>query len=187
MIPHPDTITVPELSAILAPLGAELLVRGLRERLYVNPKPLEDIQALQRPAHKITPDHSHIQWHRWTADEILLRYRVVGPLWSTFVASGTVEKHGKRIIWPSGFQKQSIDLPARLRSGMAMVRDSDPKAYFRTIDGHIISAESATVEGNAKSSAHKALKRARCFVHHLEGSKDQNCQEDQWTAYSHFC
>ena len=186
-IPDPDVITVPQLSNFLAPLGAELLVRGLRERLYIDPKPLEDIHTLQRPAPKITPGDRHIEWHHWTADEILLRHRVVGPLWSTGIVSGTVQARGKRIIWPSGFQKETIDLPTRLRPGMAVVRESDSKAYFRTVEGQVISAETATVEGSAKTSAAKALRGARCFVNHPEKSGSQNYQEGHWTVYDPFC
>ena len=70
---------------------------------------------------------------------------------------------------------------------MAIVRETDSKAYFRTAEGHVISTESATVEGNKKNSAAKALKGARCLVHYSENSNGRTYKEGQWTVYSHFC
>lgn len=103
--------TVPELIAVVASKGAEMLLQGLRDRVYV--PPLKDLSSrlsrvssrLSRYAPKITRDDLHINWNTWTAERILLTQNLmIGPLWN----EGEVVRSGgqikvKRIIWSQRF------------------------------------------------------------------------------------
>ncbi|KAL2421792.1 hypothetical protein ABEF95_007244 [Exophiala dermatitidis] len=86
-IPNPDTIDVAELTSLLAPLGARMLVDAIRNRLYIPP-----YNQVQKPqggnpnqvpyAPKITPQMCAIDFRALTATEILRRGRAIRPLYA---------------------------------------------------------------------------------------------------------
>lgn len=85
----PADATVPQLSGLLAPLGAAMLVRGLRDGVHVPPPHVgvdvhSDQEGQLRHAPKVTPRDRCVDWAApgWGAAEFALRARVVGPLWS---------------------------------------------------------------------------------------------------------
>lgn len=112
--------TVPELRAAVAPKGAEILLQGLRDRVYV--PPLKDLSLglskisgrLSRYAPKITRDDLHINWDTWTAERILWTQRLmIGTLWNLGEGVHSGGKSGgksggnikvRRLLWPQGFQ-----------------------------------------------------------------------------------
>ncbi|MCJ1293934.1 Methionyl-tRNA formyltransferase [Xylographa carneopallida] len=158
-IPNPNTITPNKLSAFLAPKGAELLLQGLRERVILsgsNPKPRS---SLTRPAPKITPQDRHIDWGKWSAQEILCRHRVIGPLWSKAAAGRLADGNEKRIIWSSGFEKVHATMEDT-EPGLGLISASDSAIYVPTIDQQILRAESAIVEGSGMKPASHAVKKA---------------------------
>jgi len=86
--------TPEDLLGVLGPIGAELLVRGVEEGVFV--PPLRDVSGggggesetadarISELAHapKISPADREIDWASWTAEEILLRDRALGGrLW----------------------------------------------------------------------------------------------------------
>jgi methionyl-tRNA formyltransferase len=119
-IPNVASCTVPELVNFVGQLGAEMLVRGIRNRIFIPPiedrrwykgvkmngggtasgsqNKEQDDPANLRLAPKITPEDRHINWGPWTGDAIVRRNRVLGPLWNTMrlKVNGGVEK--RRII-----------------------------------------------------------------------------------------
>lgn len=91
-----DDATPESLLEVLGPMGAEILVRGIEDGVFV--PPLRDVsggteigteaeaadsQRLQLAhAPKISPADREINWASWTAEEILLRDRALGGrLW----------------------------------------------------------------------------------------------------------
>jgi len=87
-----DDATPESLLEVLGPMGAELLVKGIEDGLFV--APLRDVSGgtetgtadsqLLQLAHapKISPADREIDWASWTAEEILLRDRALGGrLW----------------------------------------------------------------------------------------------------------
>ncbi|MCJ1412361.1 Methionyl-tRNA formyltransferase [Ptychographa xylographoides] len=158
-IPNPDLITPEELTAFLAPKGAELLVRGLRDGVHRSEETTTIGLGFERPAPKITPEDRHINWNSWTAEEILRRHRVIGPLWSKASTRCPPLLSEKRIVWSSGFQPSSMALEGAV-PGSATISASDPHVYIRTIDQQTLRAESLTVEGQAHHTASSAVKRA---------------------------
>ena len=155
---NPDSITPTELSAFLAPKGAELLLRGLRERIFLSGPYPKRTSGLTRPAPKITPEDRHIDWGKWSAEEILRRHRVIGPLWSKAAVGRPPGRSEKRIIWCSGFEK--LHTSHNTEPGVGLIAASDSNIYIRTIDQQTLRAKSAIVEGSGEKAAGHAVKRA---------------------------
>jgi hypothetical protein len=92
-VPVARDATPESLLEALGPMGAELLVRGIEEGVFV--PPCRDvsggesgIEGYEAPepvhAYKIRPADREICWEAWTADEILLRDRALGGrLWDS--------------------------------------------------------------------------------------------------------
>lgn len=101
-IPNRDTCTPAQLLNFVAPLGGQMLVEALRNRVFVHPLKNVGWYGKNTPepelknAPKIQKEDSRINWDTWTADEILLRNRVLGDLWDD-------------ITWRKSISDESID------------------------------------------------------------------------------
>lgn len=155
--------TVPELERILAPRGSELLLQGIRDHVYLelseipdrNKAYAEDSEVL--PAPKISPADRHIDWNTWTAEKILRRHRVIGPLWNNicrFDENGS-KSTIKRLIWDSGFRKlpkcpESIKSLVSEAGGLVAVglHSENQSVYIKTCDGHMLQAYRVKMEGD---------------------------------------
>ncbi|KZL85218.1 formyl transferase [Colletotrichum incanum] len=86
-IPVPENCTTQRLHDIVTPLAAEVLVEGLRKGLHVPPlkdvgwQPNEEERQQLNHAPKVTNHDRQINWSKWTADDVVLRQRVLGPVW----------------------------------------------------------------------------------------------------------
>ncbi|KAJ4313973.1 Methionyl-tRNA formyltransferase [Fusarium piperis] len=87
-IPIPPGCTVQELTSLLAPIGAQLLVQGLRDGVHIPPHQSEDWKAEdlgdEKLVHapKVTKADGRVNWGEWTADEFARRVRVLGSVWT---------------------------------------------------------------------------------------------------------
>lgn len=160
--------TVPQLLAVVAPKGAEMLVKGLKDRVYVPPTQhvaspqVEDGGRPPRHAPKITPENRHIDWDTWTADRILRTHRVLGPLWNTTQTLLAGQTREKRIIWAAGFQKLQDPMHIFPDSGHPIVTGLFSKSQslcIRTCDGHTLFVDQVKIEGEATSYAWHAIQR----------------------------
>lgn len=158
-IPNPDTIKAPELSAFLAPKAAELLVKGLRNRVYLSDTQAKAGPILERQAPKISSEDRHINWSSWSAEEILRRHRIIGPLWNNGATGSPPNWVKRRIIWSSGFHLASPGFD-HIEPGMARISGSDPCLYVQTADKQTLCAEHATVEGQEIKAASYAVKKS---------------------------
>ncbi|KAF8865020.1 Formyltransferase [Acephala macrosclerotiorum] len=90
-IPSPNTITCPELLEYMTPQAAEVLVAGIKDRVYVPPlidvgkgtyeSRLSPDQLIHAP--KISKEDRHINWLRDDAvTRITRRHRALGPMYS---------------------------------------------------------------------------------------------------------
>ena len=165
-----DSSGVPGLMELVAPKGAELLIEGIRKGLFVpnkeNPDIIQNNQATRsvRPAPKITPEDRHINWNTWSADEIIRKHQIIGPLWniaSSFV-DGKITK--MRIIWVSGFSRSPTASQLSLRAGKPFVEqppDSDILALaVRTRGGTFLRIDKAKIEGSSTKDAFLAVRQA---------------------------
>ncbi|RSL99079.1 hypothetical protein CEP52_009933 [Fusarium oligoseptatum] len=112
-IPIPSGCTVQELTSLLAPIGAQMLVQGLRDGVHVPPHQsvdwkTEDLKN-RKLAHapKVTKADGQINWGDWTADEFVRRVRVLGSVWTH-----AVNKKGqtKRLIFQDAEVASLMDL-----------------------------------------------------------------------------
>lgn len=160
--------TVPQLVALVAPRGAEMLVKGLKDRVYIPPiqhvgsPHVEEGGRPLREAPKIISKDRHIDWDTWTADRIIRTHHVLGPLWNTtqsLVGDQLVER---RIIWAAGFQK--LQDPTRIfpDPGHPMVTGIISKSQslcIRTCDNHILLVDQVKIEGEGISHVWHAIQR----------------------------
>ncbi|KAM0420858.1 hypothetical protein ACHAPT_011388 [Fusarium lateritium] len=100
-IPIPPGCTVQELTSLLAPIGAQMLVQGLRDGVHIPPHQrvdwkAEDLKGAQLVhAPKVTKADGQVNWGEWTADEFARRVRVLGSVWTHAVNK---KGHVKRLI-----------------------------------------------------------------------------------------
>lgn len=172
--PHPGiehgASTVPQLVDSLAPMGADMLVQGIRDQIYVRPhkdvaRPTNaEERGHLRLAAKIRSEDRHIQWHSWDAEEIMRRHRIIGPLWNFATCKTDEGDKTKRIIWTSGFRPVSEHIGFNSRVGrpiMIGLRSKTQGVYVKTRDSHILEANEAKVEGSSTSSASRAAMREK--------------------------
>lgn len=94
-IPDGPQCTYKELLDFVIPKAAEILVQGIRKRLFISdpnrPPSIPSAPESDRPlrhAPKITTRDRHIEWAKWTTEDLLRRDRVLGRLWSFCQAKG---------------------------------------------------------------------------------------------------
>lgn len=144
-----------------------MLVQGIRRGLFV--RRLNDVgwfrgsedTANFRHAPKIMPDDRHIKWGSWTADDILRRNRIIGPLWNTACAESPAARE-KRVIWSSGFQPYEAIGQQHLRPGTPFAEPQAQGNYLLvgTCDGKTLKIDDAKVEGEVALPARVAASRA---------------------------
>ncbi|KAL8929359.1 MAG: hypothetical protein Q9172_000532 [Xanthocarpia lactea] len=164
--------TVEELQALTAPLGADMLIQSLKNGSFV--PPFQDVgwySGYSAPsdfqhASKIGPKDRHLDWTMWSADDILRRQRVIGPLWNmteTLINSRNGKRReAKRIIWEHGFQLLEEECHLFPRTGHPIIvglHGPAPKVFIRTCDGNVLVADSIKVEGEVATEAFRAAKR----------------------------
>jgi methionyl-tRNA formyltransferase len=176
---YPHATTYKGLHDFITPKAAEMLVRGIRDRLF-DPNRLGEISKSMpspsypedrptRHAPKITTNDRYIDFSTMTADEILRRHRALGRLHSFFKIDGGP----KRVIFDTltSFSPEtilSIEPPAQDFTQNLFAPDGKTPAgtlectAFRTtvrvpcLNGAVF-LRHAIVEGKAKTSARTAL------------------------------
>lgn len=196
-IPSPDFCTVPELLDLVAPKGAQLLVDGINDGLFVPPVkaagwvPTEGNKDLVHAA-KIKPEDRHIDWPNWTMQDITRRSRVIGPLWSralvpTNVSDASPSFYQKRVILT---QVEEVDPPKGSNSfslvpGLPFTNASHPVGpkkgralYVYTRDGKVLRIDQMKVEGEAVAEGLRAAVKARMF-----GDRSFICDGAEFTPF----
>ena len=167
-----NTNSVTELTSFMAPKGADLLIESVRKGLFVPPlAPVgwcnDEQSKMLTAAPKITKEDRRVQWQTWTADEILLKARVIGPLFNTIVAPPNSEGPEKRIIWTSGFEKSNLQLEHDIILGKPILvsnAEQGTKVLFPTVDNQLLEAKTAKFEGHTDNDIHTTTAKARLFT-----------------------
>ena len=163
---------VSQLEALVTPKAAEMLVLGIKDRIFV--PPLLDVGWYEhtqqlvdlRHAPKITTEDRHIDWKNWTAEEILRRHQIIGPLWSFAQGSNEGKAHRKRIIWTTGFSKVHCDGTAFQSPGHPFLKTIGATGQnlqillLHTCDGYLLQVNEAKIEGGRVGRIAAASKRA---------------------------
>lgn len=165
-----------DLLGVLGPMGAELLVRGIEEGVFV--PPLRDVSgetgtaadSSNRPesvhAPKISPADREINWASWTADEILLRDRALGGrLWdgSLWARAGLDEGQWDACKAQKKFLRATFAGPWRLAEGPGVEQleagnpflaldptTGNEEVRFATVDGEAVVPTAITQESGKK-------------------------------------
>lgn len=160
-VPISENDTPQSLLETLGPIGAEMLVRGIEENLFLPPlHGTSQPPTHQSHAPKISPSDREIHWASWDASEILLRDRVLGRLWDGSIWARTGLDEGK---W-EGKQKQlraTFTGPWRVTSGIEGVEAGTPflchkvatgvdEIRFATCDGKAVVPAGMTQESGRK-------------------------------------
>lgn len=162
-LPIPDDATPQSLLETLGPLGAEMLVRGVEQSLFLPPfNDASQAPTTHQPVHapKITPSDREILWSTWPSSEILLRDRVLGRLWDGSIWARTNLDDGK---W-EGKQKAlraTFTGPWRATSGIEGLEPGTPflahkvstgvdEIRFATCDGMAVVPSGMTQESGKK-------------------------------------
>jgi methionyl-tRNA formyltransferase len=179
-IPNPEVCTVPELLEIVAPKGAEMLVNGIRNRIFL--PPFQDAGCLAavgdhklNHAIKITSEDRHLDWPTWTWAQISRRNRVLGPLWNkTLVAdkslNGKPSFESKRVIFTRIENVEPLPGSERLAliPGVPFVDSPRPLQtreksglYVFTRDNQLIRIYRMKIEGDKESDGVQAALKAQ--------------------------
>ncbi len=177
--PHPGfehgCSTVPELLTLMSSKGAEMLVQSISNRLYLqSAKNSETPQdhgklATARAAPKITSQDKFIDWNTWTAEVIIRRHLVIGPLWS-FAKNG---ENVRRLIWTTGFSISEevatcTDIPVGRLVVLAKEDCADGQgAYVRTCDDQVLKVDRIKIAGGVESSPLRAAQKADMIDHSI--------------------
>lgn len=168
-----------ELLNVLAPKGAEMLVNGIRNRVFVPPLKEIHSRAPDNLTHaaKITPEDRHIDWQKWTWIEISRRQRVLNPLWGkALVPTQKTGDHAKDFQWKriifdeiENISEDSVPgskwlallpgvpfIPSHVRKGQRAL-------YIYTVDGQLLRLGKLKVEGEKFNDALIAAQKARMF------------------------
>ncbi|KAH7262086.1 formyl transferase [Fusarium tricinctum] len=169
----PPGSTVQELTNLLAPIGAQMLVQGLRDGVHVPPRQDKSWKGEElneeRLSHapKVTKANGHVKWTTWTADEIVRRVRVLGSVWTH-----AVNKKGetKRLIFQDaecvsledvradGTEVQFIE-GSELGVFKTLVSDrGNGSCAVRASDNNVIRVKRIKEEGKAERDAMTVLK-----------------------------
>ena len=170
--------TVPELSKLTAKEGASMLIQCIKDGTFVQPLnhkghlPNDVDRRGMRTAPKITPIDRLIIWDTWTAEEILRRHRVIGPLWnSLFIqdVSDATKPKMIRLIWSSGFTRSSEVLDVvdpGLGPGQPYIKDlgtTKQAVFIRTSDNECLKVDQIKIEGGREDDPVRSCRRARLF------------------------
>jgi methionyl-tRNA formyltransferase len=176
-IPDPDSCTVPQLLDVVTPKGADVLLDGVRQGLFVPPlenRGFSDLPLGDAPhAAKITPEDRHISWQEWPWQTINRRNRVVGPLWGkaylTDSRPGLTSGSRKRLIFTEMEEAQPLEGCTEFASspGWPFVASSlqtegkrEEKLYVWTSDKKLIHLRRMIVEGAPNTDAARAARKA---------------------------
>lgn len=166
----PEDCTSDQLLNIVGPLSAQILCHGIEEGLFV--PPLKDIRAGVSEAHqldhapKITSEDRHIDWNTWTADEIILRDRVLGRLWDNDIYQRRSNPLSKRVTFHGPWTKASKDTTESYTShsatpgqpiSVSAENSKVVKLGIRTCDQQVVVPSAATIDGEKKGTGLVAL------------------------------
>ncbi|KAJ5947082.1 Formyl transferase N-terminal [Penicillium verhagenii] len=181
-IPSSGSCTVPELVGLVAPQGAEILVNGIENGLFVPPVENAGWRASEGTddlihAGKIKPEDRHIDWTNWSLLDINRRNTVLESLWSKALipvssTDGPVTFTHKRVILteieevepPKGSDSFSVVPGLPFANAAHPVEPKKGRAlYVFAKDGKLLRINKMKVEGEPSADGLRAAIKARMF------------------------
>ena len=162
-----------DIVKLLGPLGAQMLAKGVESGIFV--PPLQGMsnngsQVETSHAPKITPEDRHIDWTTWSANDIIVRDRVMGRLWDTTTydqcmrkapeaSTGALKGRSKRVTFHGpwtidtcndAYDNSEMQMTPGLPVSMSD-REKTPLGIL-TADRQVIRPSGVTVEGMSKTA-----------------------------------
>lgn len=161
--------TLQQLLAQLGPLGADLLCKGIEEASFV--PPLQNaLEGRPDPAHvelapRIGPGDRQIDWNALTADDLVLRDRVLGDLWDmqTFARCQYTKSsatHEQRVIFHGPWSKIDTDVQEGPAGQPQLVLGPFRQGLtlgIKTVNGYVVVPQAVTIEGKRKGKGLQPL------------------------------
>lgn len=153
---------VPDLEAMVSPKAAEMLVKGLRDLVFVPPRQDVGWYSIRggnqpvRNAPKITPEDGHIDWDTWPAQRILRTHQIIGPLWNITGAIKEGKPLAMRVIWSGGFTKLTTHMDNVPQPGHPIVhglQTGTNSVLIKTCDGHMLQVNNVKIEGQKDTAS----------------------------------
>jgi methionyl-tRNA formyltransferase len=153
----PQGCTPDHLLKLLAPIGAQMLCNGIENGSFVQPTPLDALDSAETQAidhaPKISSADRRINWENWTADEIILRDRVLGRLWD-METHARCSGYDKRIVFNGPWEKVASGAS---RPGTPIVVPGERRIGITTQDGYTVIPSAATIDGGKRGTGLQAL------------------------------
>ncbi|KAJ5894336.1 methionyl-tRNA formyltransferase [Penicillium taxi] len=185
-IPNPESCTLDDLGKLVAPKGANILIEGIKNGLFVPPVKevgwnCTDSKTLIH-AGKIMPEDRHIDWMDWTMADLNRHHRVLGNLWTKTLAEikpgngDGVESFSQKRMFITDFEE--VDIPAGCESfalvpGLPFTNASHPvgpkkgrELYVFTRDCKLLRINQVKVEGDKLAEGLRAAIKAHLFGDH---------------------
>ena len=170
--------SVEQLSQYLGERGADLLVNCIQNQVFSQGPPdsslpqADEVEKIRlsnksrgaRPAPKITSEDRLVDWSSMTAEQILRRHRVIGPLWSFLGSKDFQESTPKRVIWTRGFSHTTDVAAEKFEVArptiVSQMGSEQQKVYVRTCDDQVLQIHEITIEGQPALVPIEAAKKA---------------------------
>lgn len=108
-IPDPTKVTAHDLRLLLAPLGADMLVNALRNKLYLRPYLAKSATRLASHAPKILPSMKMFKPSEDYVGLILRKNRAMPRLWAKAVSMHLDQEETKRVIFGTRMRKADTE------------------------------------------------------------------------------
>lgn len=183
-IPDPNSITASQLKDLMSGIGAEMLVRTIRDRLYLNPRgsPVSDRPNELRMAPKLSTESRHVNFASMTSVQVFRMKRALGDLWAVPVTSNATEGVDSdmrlkfkdvdlRLARRNELENITADTllsiepgrPFCVFSAREKVETSIAPLFVKTADKEVLAIERMIVSGMPLANASALAARAQLF------------------------
>ena len=202
-IENPDTCSFKQLRNQLGPVGAELLVNGLRERRYLSQGPAVKSSESEQPTYapKIKKQHSAINPQLHGSGQILRMQRSFETLWAhahdldgnvlriltSSVAADDISSTEYSTLVPEVLRPIAASVPVGVPYGMTSngrqpAHADNAPLFMNTIDGLVV-IHQLTVGGAQRGNALVSAAKGRLLEHYTQLESPSG---DTWDIYK-FC
>lgn len=144
----------------MAPYGADLLVKTLKQDLYKGPIQVLTRSRLhgRRPRHarKLDIEDRHIDWAQWPADKIIRHQKLLKTLWNNF----EIDEVSIKLVWSGDFGiAKSTEHDSAIVPGTAYISTDGNSWVINTVDGKAIAVYECTVAGDESRNVNHTTKK----------------------------
>lgn len=202
-IENPDTCTFKQLRDQLGPVGAEILINGLREKRYLSQGSAVKSFEAEVPTYapKIKKQHSAINPQLHGSEQILRMQRAFETLWAhaqdlegnilrvltNSVAVGDISSPEFSALVPEALRPVAASIPVGVpygitKTGRQPAHANDAPLLMNTVNGLLV-IHQLTVGGAQRDNALVSSAKGKLLEHHIHL---ESLAGDTWDVYK-FC